>query len=41
MITDTGGSIGGELCRQITRSGARRLIMLDLSEFALYEIEKN
>ncbi len=41
LVTGAGGSIGGELCRQIAKSGARRLIMLDLSEFALYEIEKD
>ena len=40
LVTGAGGSIGGELCRQIAKSGARRLIMLDISEFALYEIEK-
>jgi len=40
LVTGAGGSIGGELCRQIAKSGAHRLIMLDVSEFALYEIEK-
>lgn len=40
LVTGAGGSIGGELCRQIAKSGAHRLIMLDISEFALYEIEK-
>lgn len=40
LVTGAGGSIEGELCRQIAKSGAHRLIMLDLSEFALYEIEK-
>ncbi|MEH6789277.1 polysaccharide biosynthesis protein [Parasphingorhabdus sp.] len=40
LVTGAGGSIGSELCRQIANSGARRLIMFDLSEFALYEIEK-
>jgi FlaA1/EpsC-like NDP-sugar epimerase len=40
LVTGAGGSIGGELCRQIAKSGASRLLMLDISEFALYEIEK-
>ena len=40
LVTGAGGSIGGELCRQIAKSGAQRLIMFDLSEFSLYEIEK-
>lgn len=40
LVSGAGGSIGGELCRQIARSGAHRLLMLEISEFALYEIEK-
>ena len=40
LVTGAGGSIGSELCRQIAQSGARRLVMFELSEFSLYAIEK-
>lgn len=38
-VTGAGGSIGSELCRQILKHGARRLILFEHSEFALYKIE--
>lgn len=39
LVTGAGGSIGTELCRQIVDIGARKLVLLELSEFSLYEIE--
>jgi len=40
LVTGAGGSIGSELCRQIARLGAGRLIMVDQAETALFEIER-
>ena len=40
LITGAGGSIGSELCRQVARFGPARLILFELSEFALYTIEQ-
>lgn len=38
MITGAGGSIGGELARQVLAAGPARLILVDISEAALYLI---
>lgn len=40
MVTGAGGSIGSELCRQIIKFKPAKLVLFELSEFALYEIEK-
>lgn len=39
LVSGAGGSIGGELCRQILASRPRQLILVEQSEFALYAIE--
>jgi len=40
MVTGAGGSIGAELCRQIVRLAPKRLILFEMSELALYTIER-
>ena len=40
MVTGAGGSIGSELCRQIIKNKPTKLIIYELTEFALYSIDK-
>jgi FlaA1/EpsC-like NDP-sugar epimerase len=39
LVTGAGGSIGSELCRQIIKFKPDTLICLDISEYALYQLE--
>ena len=38
LVTGSGGSIGSELCRQILKFKPRKLLMVEINEFALYKI---
>ncbi|MBM0106172.1 polysaccharide biosynthesis protein [Steroidobacter sp. S1-65] len=40
LVTGAGGSIGAELCRQIVRLQPARLLLYEISELALYNIER-
>jgi len=39
LITGAGGTIGGELVRQVTALGPARVVLLDQGEFALWQID--
>lgn len=40
MVTGAGGSIGSEICRQISQLKPSMLILFEMSEFSLYQLEK-
>ena len=40
LVTGAGGSIGSELCRQVARFGVGRLVCVDVSELAIYQLEQ-
>jgi len=41
MVTGAGGSIGSELCYQILKLSPKRLVLFELSEAALYTVERS
>ncbi len=40
MVTGASGSIGSEVCRQLLSFGPRKIILLDQSEFGIFQMEQ-
>ncbi len=40
MVTGASGSIGSEVCRQLLTFGPRKIILLDQSEFGIFQMEQ-
>lgn len=40
VVTGAGGSIGSEICRQVAQFTPKRLVLIERSEFALFQIER-
>jgi FlaA1/EpsC-like NDP-sugar epimerase len=41
LVTGAGGSIGSELCRQIIKAGPTKLLLVEISEYALYAVHQD
>ena len=39
LVSGAGGSIGSEICRQLTQFNPRKIILLEISEYFLYQVE--
>ena len=40
LVTGAGGTIGSELCRQLLAFGPRKIVLFEVSEVALYDIDR-